>query len=149
MEGVCVGDRWTVASAQTNTAMETLEKNQVTQGHSDKGSKIPVKSRLPRAKAVTNNTGSNSNATAQTELLQRGGKSVARQDQEKPSGRVISRSRPTSAVNRKESDESKGKGGHTESSVKENVAPSSGSSSGQRQVSTTATPGFKKSTTKR
>ena len=45
----------TVASAETNIAMEGSENKLVSQSQTEKGTKIPVKSRLPLPKKHTNN----------------------------------------------------------------------------------------------
>ena len=139
----------TVASAETNTAMEGLENKLLSQSQTEKGTKIPVKSRLPLPKKHTNNHSAipvvATNLGSSPERSQKNGKSSAYQDQEKSSLRMPSRLKPITAASRKGGEEGKSKSGH-ESSVKENVAPNNG---GQRQVNPTATSGVKKASTKR
>ena len=127
--------------------MEGLESTKVPHGAVDKGSRIPVKSRLPQPKKPTSHSlgGTNSNAIGSPERSQKNGKSTSGQETKKPSNRVSSCVRPTPAVTRKE-DDAKGKAGMTErSSVKENVAPGNG---GRRQVNPAITPGVKRTATK-
>lgn len=135
-------------SSEVSSIMESLESTKVAHSAVDKGSRIPVKSRLPQPKKPTSHSlgGTTSNAVVSPERLQKNGKYTSCHEAKKPSNRVSNCVRSTSAVTRKE-DDARGKASVTErSSVKENVAPGNG---GRRQVNPAVTPGVKRTTTKR
>ena len=110
-------------SHQTRTAMEGLEKAQVPHSRLEKGSKIPVKSKMPQHShkkklASQAQTQTSQNAITSPEKSQ-GSKSGA------PS-RLTTRVRPTTS-SRRDGDDRKVAAGSAES-TKENVVPSSSTS---------------------
>ena len=137
-----------MALAETSSIMESSECTKIPHSAWDKGTRIPVKSRLSQPKKLTSHSlgGTSSNAVGSPERSQKNCKSTYCHETKKPSNRVYSRVRPTSAPTRKE-DDAGGKAGVTEnSSVKENVAPGNG---GRRQVNPAVTTGVKRTVTKR
>ena len=123
-----------------------MEKTQGPQRRSEKESRIPVKSQHIHQKKQTNQSqaGASSNAIGFPEWSQRTGKSVPRQEQEKSLTYKSSRVRPTSA--RKDGDD---RDERDTESVKENVAPSKGSSDEHGQVNSTVVSALKKGSMKR
>ena len=119
------------ASHQTRNAMEGLEKAQVPHSRLDKGSRIPVKSKMPQhshQKILASQTQAQTsqNAITSPEKAQERGKSgAACQEKEKAPSRLTSRVRPTARW-RDGDDSTRGKAaGSAVESIKENVAPSS------------------------
>ena len=119
-------------SDRTRSTMESLEKAQVPHNRLEKGSRIPIKSKMPQHSQQKKLTSQTQAQTSQNAITSPGrsqgrGKSAACQDKEKPSNHLTSRVRPTASM--REGDEGKGKPAGSEG-AKENVAPSNGGQHG-------------------
>ena len=154
-------------SHQTRTAMEGSEKAQIPYSRLEKGSRIPVKSKMPqnsRQKMFASQTQARAsqNAISSPEKSQGRSKSgAACLENEKAPNRLTSRVRPTgtgSSNSRRDGDDTssttrgKAVAGSGES-TKENVAPSNGTTNsvnvGGQQHGHPTTSGIKKPSVKR
>ena len=153
-----VASAGTCTSHQTRTAMEGLEKAQVPHSRLEKGSRIPVKSKMPQHShqkkfASQTQAQTSQNALTSPEKSQERCKSgAACQEKEKAPSRLSLRVRPTAS--RRDGDDSlRGKAvGSAVESIKENIAPSSSTTSmngGGQQHGHPMTNGIKKPSVKR
>jgi hypothetical protein len=135
-------------SHQTRTAMEGLERAQVPHNRLEKGSRIPIKSKIPQhahQKKLTSQTQAQTsqNAITSPEKSQGRVKSGAVYlEKEKAPNRLISRVRPPASGRRDGDDSTRGKApAGSEASAKENVAPSSGTTTTTTTTTTTGVNG--------
>ena len=149
-------------SHQTRTAMAGFERTQVPHSRLEKGSRIPIKSKIPQhahQKKLTSQTQAQTcqNAITSPEKSQGRFKSgAACLEKEKAPNRLTSRVRPTASGRRDGDDSTRGKAAtNNAESTKENVAPSSSTiattsvNGGGQQLEHPVTNGIKKPNMKR
>lgn len=143
-------------SHQTRTAMAGLERTQVPHNRLEKGSRIPIKSKIPQHVHQKKLTSQTQAPTSQNAITSHEKLGAACLEKEKAPNRLTSRVRPTTSGRRDGDDSTRGKAATNAESAKENVAPSSTATAtttsvngGEQQLGHPMTNGIKKPSMKR